>query len=263
MNRLSVLMPSWKGPELLKFSIPAFIRACKEDTKLYVVLNDADKESIELCQAYDVEFIALKENWGTLGVDFFLPTLNCEAVGQINSDMIPSEGWDTNLLKILKENGPCSVSTQLVEPYGTHNPLVYVDNLGEFSLSLEFKFQENYRNGQYNRDTVVGYNHPIIVTLEDYKKVGGYSNNFDARFRPLCYGLDDHYAWRLRQLHPNFQFIASGKDFVYHCISATNNKFDKNYRDSNNGMNHFQHDSGMTLWGFRNSVNAFSKVEVK
>ena len=256
-------MPSYHGPELLKVSIPAIIRSFREDSKLYVVFNDADKESVEICSDFNVEFIATRTNYGTLSVDLFLPLLDCEYVGQINSDMIPSEGWDKNLTDIIKGFGfPCSASTQLVEPYGTNNPLVYIDNLGDFA-QVEEKFQENYRQGKYNRNTVVGYNHPIVVALDDYKKVGGYSNNFDKRWSPLCYGLDDHYSWRLRQLHPNFQFISSGKDFVYHCISATNNKFDKNYRDSNNGMNHFQHDSWMTLWEFRNSVNAFSKIEIK
>lgn len=260
MNSLSVLMPSWRGPELLKVSIPAILRSFKGDSKLYVTLNDADDESIEICRANKVEFIALKDNWGTLGVDFFLPDLNCEAVGQINSDMIPSEGWDIEAVNMVK-NGNCSFSTQLVEPYGTSNPLVYVDNLGNFSHELEQNFQNNIKSGKYNRDSVVGYNHPIVTSLVDYKKVGGYSNNFDLRFKPLCYALDDLFSYKLLAANNgNYQFYSSGKHFTYHCISATNNKIDKRYRDANNGMNHFSSDSGMDLWSFRNKIRAFSKI---
>lgn len=260
MFQNAILMPSWKGPELLKVGIPAILRSLTADSRLFVLLNAYDSESVKICEENGVEFLAIKDNLGTPGLDLFLPLLNCEYVTHINSDMIPSYGWDTKLISIVS-SGNCSASTQLVEPYGTNNPLVCVHNLGDFSERLEKEFQDNYKNNLYLKDSVVGYNHPIMVKKSDYVKVGGYSNRFDPRFIPLAYGLDDFYAYRLYKLYDwNFKCISTGEAVTYHCISATNNKIDKAYRDANNGMNHFQAEAGMDLCAFRNKINAFSKI---
>lgn len=263
MFQNAILLPSYLGPELIAVSIPAILRSLRADSKLFVLLNKADKDSIDICRDNKVEFFATETNLGTSGLDVFIPYLNCEYVTHINSDMIPSIGWDKNLINIVKSEN-CSASAQLVEPYGTGNPLVIIDNLGDFSVELENRFQSKFLNGAYNRGSVIGYNHPIMVKKSDYLKVGGYSNNFDSRFIPLAYALDDFYAYRLWMLYnKEFRHISSGRDFVYHCISATNNKIDKGYRDANNGMNHFESSSGMNLQTFRNWINAFSGVETK
>jgi hypothetical protein len=263
MFQNAILMPSWKGPELLKVSIPAVLRSLRADSKLFVLLNSADEESITICRDNKVQFMAIEANLGTPGVDLFRPLLDCQFVSQINSDMIPSVGWDQKLIEVVNSES-CSASTQLVEPHGTGNPLVIVENLGEFGEELEKRFQERYLAGDYNRDSVIGYNHPIMVRTSDYFKVGGYSNYLDPRWMPLAYGLDDHFAWRLWKMYKDrnepYRHISVGNAFTYHCISATNNKIDKSYRDANNGMNHFQADSGMDIWNFRQQINAFSKV---
>lgn len=256
-------MPSWKGPELLQVSIPNILKSFREDSKLILILNEADEESIDICRDNKVEFFANKTNWGTTAIDFLASYVNSEYWGTCNSDMVMSEGWDAGLIKIIEgRGGKCSASCQLIEPYGTGNPLVQVEDLGGFNQNAVDLFWANHRMGEYNRDSVVGYNHPIICKTEDYLKVGGYGNNFDKRFVPLCYSLDNHFFWRLWKLHnKDFTCISSGKDFCYHGISMTNKKFGPNYQRIDDGVGHFVKDSGMHWLDLNREIGAFNKIE--
>lgn len=247
-KEIIAVMPSWKGPDLLKRTIPNFINSLSTDSELIVILNEADKESINICLDNKVKMIALDKNWGHLAVDFAIPLLKSEYVININSDMYFHKGWDNDLIEIIKENGNSSASCFNIEPVDTGSPFVFAENLGDFlDERTEQLFLENVKSGKYfkNRKKLYSFNHPIMVKTKDFLAVGGYSDNFDLDWFP-GYGLDDDFMARLYNLHSDFKGICSDKSCVYHGISLTFKKVDPATR-ARNGWNVFQKKHGYSI----------------
>lgn len=260
MTKLSIVLCSWKSPELLKNCINSIEKSAFVDYKIFVALNDGDKESSELLIDKNIDFIRLNRNYGTLSVDFLSTFIRSEYWINVNDDMLFHAGWDKDLISIIESNGNCSASCHLVEPIGTNNPVVDIDNLGSISENAYYKFIENARSGKYIRpNNIISYTHPIMVKTSDYFKIGGYSDNFDMNWFP-GYGLDDFFAYRLYKLYDwNFKCIASKKSCVYHGISQTNNKLDPQVKSRNN-LDYFYYKTNMSIHDFRNKINIFSTI---
>jgi hypothetical protein len=251
-KKLIAVMPSYQNPHLLKESIPAFKKAAKLDSELIVVLNTPDAESIQICNDNKVDFFVSQVNYGTISVDFVLPKIaKSELVMMINDDMVLSDGFDLEADGLLQEaNTSCSAT--LIEPENTGNSIVIYDDYGDFIGSKE---KLDNKIGGYSTSNKKGWNHPIIVRTSDYLAVGGYSNNLDLRWAPLCYSLDPHFAWRLWKLHnENFNFIISNKIFAYHGISMTNRKISRDIHNLDRGHDHFSNDAGFSVQDFKNKL---------
>ena len=255
-KQLIAVMPSYQNPELLREAIPAFKKAAKLDSELIVVLNTPDDESIKVCGENKIDFIISQNNYGTISVDFAMPRIkNSQMVMMINDDMVMSDGFDVEAQRILGDTAT-SCSATLIEPENTGNPIVIYDNLNGFTGS-KAKFDKKVIASTYQTSNKTGWNHPIIVRTSDYLAVGGYSNNLDMRWAPLCYSLDPHFAWRLWKLHnEKFNFVISNKIFSYHGISMTNRKIPRNIHAMDNGFNNFSNDAGMSVSQFKSLVGS-------
>jgi glycosyltransferase involved in cell wall biosynthesis len=56
MKDVAILMPCWKSPELLRVVIPSLIKASKSNYEIIVILNEADKESINYLISHEDSF---------------------------------------------------------------------------------------------------------------------------------------------------------------------------------------------------------------
>ena len=251
---LIAIMPSYRNPHLLRESIPAFKTAAKLDSELLVVLNSPDKESIDICYENGVDFFVSNINYGTISVDFLLSKVcKSEFVMMINDDMVLSDGFDITTKEILSENAT-SCSATLIEPENTNNPIVICDNLGDFVGSKK-KLDQRILEKKYTTSPKVGWNHPISVRSKDYLAIGGYSNNLDTRWAPLCYSLDPHFAWRLWMLYEKkFNFHISPNIFAYHGISLTNKKIPRSIHEADRGEQNFFHDTGFSVSQFKRII---------
>lgn len=259
MNKLSIVMCSWKSPALLKSCISSIQKSTSVDYKIMVALNEGDQESCNYLAENNIDFIRLSKNYGTLSVDFLSTLVASEYWINVNDDMLFHPEWDKDLISIIESNGNCSASCHLVEPVGTNNPVVDVDNLGEVSNAYS-SFILNVNSKKYIREkNIISYTHPIMVKTADYFKIGGYSHNFDMNWFP-GYGLDDFFAYRLYKLYDwNFKCITSKDSCVYHGISQTNNKLDPKSKSRNN-LDYFYHKTNMSIQQFRNKINIFSAI---
>jgi hypothetical protein len=257
--KLAAVMPSWKGPELLAVSIPSILKSFKEDSKLFVILNEVDKESLEICQDYKVDFIALSQNCGTLAVDFVLPWCSCEYFLNINSDMMPTEGFDVDLINNIEKYYPASSSCGLIEPSVTNTSGFFIQDNFEWSEEGYKELNRKFKTGMWNRSHKISWSHPILCKVEDLIKVGGYSGNFDWRF-VSGHSNDELFPWRLKRLHSNFKFIGSGTSFVFHLVSRTNKKLPKEFNDRHN-MEIFKEVTGITNAQFRDFMGFLQEIK--
>lgn len=259
MKKMTILIPSWQEPEVLKVSIPYLLESYTHETQTIVILNEGDKESVDFLNQYpEVEFIKLNKNYGPLAVDWALPMVDGEYVANVNADMIFPYGWQDELLEIIANHYPCTSSCHLVETFHSNNPIVSVDNLGDWlSKDAAELFLLNYSNGKYILPNLISYTHPILTLAADFRKVTGYSN-FDLNWFP-GYGLDDWYPYKLKQLDPKYNFITASKSCVFHGSSFTSRKLSQAIRDKNNS-NYFQQLTGRSIQQFRQEINIFSQI---
>ena len=89
---ISILICSWNNPHLLRVFIPNILKSFSLDNELLLVLNQYDKESVDLCVQYGLEFVCLKENLGTMAVDYALPLIKGEYTVIGNDDMYFHKG---------------------------------------------------------------------------------------------------------------------------------------------------------------------------
>lgn len=205
------------------------------DGDIKVVLNEANKPSVEFLQDKKIDFVALQENRGTLAIDYLTHLVNSEYTITINDDQIVAHNFFTRYFDMIKEYYPCSISSFCVEPAQTDNPLAIYDDLGHVSEKSTYeKFLHNVKNGKYDRQDMYGYVHPQMVKTNDWKLVGGYGIQYINDFGLAGYCADDYFSYRLWTAHDQkFKFIVNGKSFVYHQISATTNRLDKNVKHFN------------------------------
>ena len=90
--------------------------------------------------------------------------------------------------------------------------------------------------------------------------MGGYSDNLDMGFHP-GYSCDNDFAFRLKKLHNDFKFIGLGDWFVYHAISATNNKLPPEVK-GRNGIQRFIEKNGCHWLDFNRDIGLFNPIEI-
>jgi GT2 family glycosyltransferase len=256
MRDIAILMACWKVPELLKVSVPSILKSLSTDSELIIILNEADKESIDYLDSIGVKHIDKDINYGPSAVDFAIPYVkeqDFKYVANVNSDMLFSDGWDNIIIKIMEENKPCTVSCCLVEPDTKSEPPVRIIDSVDFFGDGNTVFNENVKNGKYETIEMIGTNHPIICTTEDFLKVNGYSDNMDKKWVEVCgNSLDPYFVFRLYKLYgENIKFIRTNKVFVYHNSSYNRKKFNV---INKSGREYFKIKTNMTVNDFVKKV---------
>ena len=253
MKDIAILMPCWKSPELLKVSIPSLVKSSTLDTEIVVILNEADNESIAYLNLIGIKHIDLEVNLGPSAVDIAIPYIQerFQYVANVNSDMAFSYGWDESLINLMKMNGRSTTSACLVEPVANQHSVHLF--LGEFTKAgLHEEFNQLVTAGKTKTNQSISYNHPIVTTMSDFIKVGGYSDNIDPAWVVLGgRGLDDYFAWRLWSAYGgNYKFLKSDNSFVYHGVSLNSKKL--MVRES--GRNTFHAKTGISIDEFRERI---------
>lgn len=254
MKEIAILMACWKSPELLRIVIPSLLKTTKTNSEIIVILNESDKESEDYLKQMKITYIDNPTNDGPAAIDHAIPYMKevgFKYVANINSDMLFSEGWDIELIKLLEENKPCTVSCCLVEPI--HNGHSIYDSLNFFAPNSHDVFNKNVKLGKYETEISVSYNHPILCTVEDYLSVNGYSDGMEQIWIDIKgRGLDDDFPYRLyKKYGDNIKFLKSDKSYVYHGISMNSNKL----KVRTPGHEAFKNKNGITIQDFRKLIN--------
>lgn len=260
--QIAVILNSWKSPEILKATIPIIKKSSKLDTKIYVCLNESDKESVNYLLDEKIDFISLNQNFGTISIDCLLGTFKSEKVLWMNDDMYLSDEWDKSLLELHNEYYPCATQIRGVEK-GFRDGIVCIGDpdLPDFLDKNAYNiFSENVKNNKYQCDLIYGLFHPIMVNYIDILKVGGFTGR-DIEFFP-GHSVDSYAAFKLWRMNHNYKFIISNKTFEYHASSYSNNKLKNTNPEANNRHNseRFNQLAGMTQQDFHRIIKYREKV---
>lgn len=257
--KLTIPVCTWKSPSLLKNCLESLIKSSTVKTKILVIIQEIDIESIKVCDELSIEYINIPYNFGALlAIDFVIPFLKSEYVAIINDDMIFPVGWDKKLIETIEANYPCTASAVLVER-SNNDPLyqknVISDDLGEIDEKTFDKFNYKYQNGFYKKQNTFSRQHPTIIKSEDFLKVNGYTDNWDMNWFP-GHCLDDYFPYRLLKLNSNYKFILNGDVAVYHGVAKTISKLQN--KEKYNPEAYFQFKTSMSTFQFRKQIGEFN-----
>lgn len=262
-HEFSIFLCSWKNPYLLKKCIPALKKSFVLDSKIFVALNEADKESIEYLSNEKVSFLVTHENYGTQIVDALMPLAKSEYSLWMNDDMYLSYGFDFDLKTIIDKFYPCAAQCRGVEKRLTTDNIVIGDtSLPDWLDDEAYEiFNNRVNNGYYKCDLIYGLFHPIAVKTRDVKMVNGFGDDLNMNFFP-GHSCDTYFAYKLWNLNNKYSFILSNKSFDYHGSSLTNKKLKAIDPEADNRHNsgYFMEKTGMDHPAFHRLVRYGEKV---
>ena len=178
---LSILIPTWNNLPYLRLCIDGLRRNCSERHEVLVHVNDGSDGTLHWVRQQGLPYT---HSSGNVGVCFALNQLAAQARGEwvlfLNDDMFCAPGWDTALVAAARGSGsrPCFLSSLLVEPRPSRNPLVRFADFGTDPSSFDEKGLLQYAAANRSADIEGAASQPTFVRRSDWHLVGGYSPEF-------------------------------------------------------------------------------------
>lgn len=180
MNKISVVIPTYKSPDSLDLCLRSLIEGQANKNQLLVVVDgyyDLNKDVLEKYKEH-IDILDLPENQGlsratNLGVYNTL----YDRILIINDDNVAPKNWDVRLNKIYQPNSV--ISPNQVEPTLSMFKQFYIKDLGKdpkkFDLEKFWKYCEYI---SHEKNVEEGSTLPIFMSKLDYLKVGGWDENY-------------------------------------------------------------------------------------
>ena len=235
---LSILIPTWNNLELLKLCVRSIRENSKHGHQIIVHVNDGSDGTLEWVKTQQLDHTHSLQNVGIcLAVNEAAMLARQDYILYLNDDMYCCPGWDTALIKKLKEldTDLFMLSGTMIEPRDTNNPCVIVrnygsdvDNFDEARLLTELP--------QLKKADWYGATWPpTLVSRRWWHMVGGYSSEFSPGM-----SSDNDFSMKLWQAGCR-HFIGVGDSLVYHFQQKSTGKVVKN-----DGRRQFLDKWGMT-----------------
>lgn len=237
----SIIIPTWNNLALLQLCIRSIRENSEFAHQIIVHVNDGSEGTLEWVRAQGITHTASPQNIGIcLAVNEAAMHATQDYVLYLNDDMYCCPGWDTALVKKLRQldTDLFMLSGTMIEPRNTNNPCVIVrdygsevENFDEAKLLAELP--------QQHKDDWYGATWPpTLVSRRWWFKVGGYSSEFSP-------GMSSDNDFSMKLWHAGCRiFLGVGDSLVYHFQCKSTGKVVKN-----NGGKQFLH-----KWGMRQSV---------
>ena len=216
--KVSIIMPTFNGLELLKVSIPALLRTRYPNFEVIVVDNGSSDGSVSFLSKVDpkVSVVPLKENIGivkayNLGASMSHGTL----LSFLSNDMEVDPDWLTPLVFAMQSNERIACCDPKYLDYYDRRRIDHSGGAG--------KFVDKYGNpvnrgggeidtGQFDVQEEVFYG-LLLYRKNLLMKVGGFDESFFGWFD------ETDLSWRLQRL--GYKVLYVPKSVVYHMGSAS------------------------------------------
>jgi GT2 family glycosyltransferase len=216
--KVSIIIPSLNGLELLKISIPSLLKTQYPHFEIIVVDNgSSDNSASFLSKEYpSISVVEIKEKIGTTNAyNVGLYTANGELVSFLNNDMEVDPNWLLPLVLAMNRDKYVAACDSKYLNYFERKKIDHSGGAGrfidKFGNSISRGGGEEDK-GQFNTQEEVFYG--LSLFRRDLViKVGG----FDASF--FAYYEETDLSWRLHNFGYKTLFVPESK--IYHMGSAT------------------------------------------
>lgn len=237
----TIIIPTWNNLALLQLCVRSIKQNSAFNHQIVVHVNDGGDGTLAWVREQGIAHTASKDNIGIcLAVNEAAMLATQDYILYLNDDMYCCPGWDTALVKRLKQldTDLFMLSGTMIEPRDTNNPCVIVRDYGSDSHLFDEKRLlaelPDIRKADWNGATWP----PTIVSRRWWFKVGGYSSEFSP-------GMSSDNDFSMKLWHAGCRvFLGVGDSFVYHFQCKSTGKVKKN-----DGGRQF-----LNKWGMRQSV---------
>jgi GT2 family glycosyltransferase len=216
--KVSVIIPSYNGLELLKMSIPALLRTHYPNFEVVVLDNgSSDDSSSFLSKAYPmVSVVSLKKNIGVArAYNLGISTAHGSLLSFLNNDMEVDPEWLLPLVLAMESNEELAACDSKYINYYERNKIDHSGGAGRFIDKYGNSISRG--GGEIDRgqfDVQEEVFHALSLFKKDLVLKAG---RFDEAF--FGYYEETELCWRLHRLGYKILFVP--KSVIYHMGSAT------------------------------------------
>lgn len=177
---ISVIIPTYKEPEVLDICINSAITGQKNSNQIIVVVDGFYEVNKEVLEKYkdSIELLVLEENAGLCrATNLGVYNAGSDKILIVNDDNVFPEGWDQVLLEQYR---PGSVLTpNQIEPIPSMFRQFHIENLGRDPKTFNINnFWECDFNIAEDKLDETGSTLPIFMSKIDYLRVGGWDESY-------------------------------------------------------------------------------------
>lgn len=211
MNKISVVIPTYKSPDSLDLALRSLIEGQANKNQLLVVVDghyDLNKDILEKYKEH-IDILNLPENQGlsratNLGVYNTL----YDRILIINDDNVAPKNWDVRLNKMHQPNSV--ISPNQIEPTPSMFKQFDIKDLGKDPKTFDLeKFWKYCEYISHEKNVEEGSTLPIFMNKIDYLRVGGWDENYregmvsdwDLFLKLQLSGLKMMRTWNLHFYH--------------------------------------------------------------
>jgi glycosyltransferase involved in cell wall biosynthesis len=179
---ISVIIPTYKSPDVLDLCLRSAIEGQKEQNQIIVVVDgfyDINKEILEKWSEH-IDILDLEENVGLCkGTNLGVYNAKYDKILIVNDDNVFPQHWDTILEEEWEEGAV--ISPNQIEPYPSMFKQFVIEDLGTdpktFDLEKFWLFDYHYASGDKKEEC--GSTLPIFMSKIDYIRIGGWDENYE------------------------------------------------------------------------------------
>lgn len=177
---ISVIIPTYKEPEVLNICLYSAIHGQRRNNQIIVVVDgfyEVNKEVLDKYKDY-IEILVLEENAGLCrATNLGVYNAKFDKILIVNDDNVFPEAWDQVLLEAYRPG--YVLSPNQIEPIPSMFRQFYIKNLGRdpktFDLEAFWDYQHSVKEDKIEE---TGSTLPIFMSKTDYLKVGGWDESY-------------------------------------------------------------------------------------
>jgi glycosyltransferase involved in cell wall biosynthesis len=178
---ISVIIPTYKSPEVLDLCLKSAIEGQVNKNQIIVVVDgfyDINKEVLEKYGEY-ISILNLEQNVGLCrGTNLGVYNAASDRVLIVNDDNVFPKGWDIALEEAYNPNS--IISPNQIEPYPSMFPQFNIQDLGTGPKTFDLeKFWEYSSQISQNLTEDNGSTLPIFMSKQKYIALGGWDENYE------------------------------------------------------------------------------------
>jgi glycosyltransferase involved in cell wall biosynthesis len=177
---ISVIIPTYKEPEVLDLCLHSAIKGQVQQNQIIVVVDgyyDINKDVLEKYKEY-IEVLNLEENQGLCrATNLGVYNATHDLILIVNDDNIFPSNWDTTLEKMWAPNRV--LTPNQIEPAPSMFRQFHIKDLGRdpntFDLDAFWKYETELSNDKFDAS---GSTLPFLMSKKDYMRVGGWDESY-------------------------------------------------------------------------------------
>jgi len=177
---ISVIIPTYKEPEVLDLCLKSAIEGQKHHNQIIVVVDgfyDLNKNVLEKYNYY-IQILNLEENVGlNRATNLGVYNASYDKILIVNDDNLFPQEWDVKLLDIYQENSV--IAPNQIEPIPSMFRQFHIKDLGRDPNTFDLQGFWDYVNSlSILPNEKTGSTLPIFMSKKDYLKVGGWDEAY-------------------------------------------------------------------------------------